>query len=168
MITVGPALFNYRPPQISFLVSSLSSSGGLSFYDNAVSITLSLREIKQFIQGTSVLMLHCGEHKGRMVKNDLCAGHNASVLSDCQCVLTIWNFDNRRKWWTFWMHVCVCICVVLVSSISQRSVLLNPCLDASTADAGRLPPPRSVISNAFDLLFAQSGQQDRLSGLPQL
>lgn len=44
-------------------------------------------------------------------------------------------------------------------------VLLNPCLDASTADAGRLLLSWAVITNTFDLLTVQSGQEYRLLAL---
>lgn len=72
--------------------------------------------------------------------------------------------------WYFWVekiminHGHSCFCASLVSgqlilnvsyvSSETPSVLMNPCLDASTADAGRLLPSWAVITNTFDLLTA--------------
>lgn len=112
---------------------------------------------------------------GRIMKKLLCVGYIASLLSEilsaCVCTPsgTLMKEDNDEP------CACVCVCMhtcacAVVSArcmwaLKQHSVLLNPCLDASTADAGRLLPSWTVISNTFDLLSARSGQQYQLLAL---
>ena len=51
--------------------------------DSALTVTLSPKEINQFIQCTSVLMVHSGEYEGQIMKNlFVCGGYIASTLSE--------------------------------------------------------------------------------------
>lgn len=112
------------------------------------------------IQCTRVLLVvHSGGARGKMMKK-LFVEDLLPLLPDSRltvCVLAIWHSDNAEL---FCMSLCTCLCVC-VCEFQTNSALLNPCLDASIAVAGCLLPSWRMISNTFDLLFAQSGQPDR-------
>lgn len=130
-------------------------------YGSTMTVTLSPKEINQFIQCSSVLMVHSGECEERnenlflwrIHRLDICWEHVSLCLHICYSN-KIRQFKSFACIYTY-LHVCGGN-MLWVWAVKQHTALLNPCLGASTADTGRLLPLGAVISNTFDLLHARS------------